>query len=138
MKFYRFLLPVVVSAMFIGAGDDRDSIYKCSNRNKKPIATPTPPIDEDDEVIKVDTEAVNVLFTAQDKNRRLLLTLKPDGHSNFRERTASRGLRVLETDRSAAEPCDPDRHKYVAGANSAGRKGSGSGFFGIGCQAGKR
>ena len=45
--------------------------------------TPTPPIDEDDEVIKVDTEAVNVLFTAQDKNRRLLLTLKPTDFQIF-------------------------------------------------------
>lgn len=37
--------------------------------------TPTPPSIEDDEVIKVDSEVVNVLFTAQDKNRRLLTTL---------------------------------------------------------------
>jgi hypothetical protein len=28
-------------------------------------------------VVKIDTAAVNVLFTAVDKNRRLLLTLKP-------------------------------------------------------------
>ncbi len=41
------------------------------------FATPTPtPINEDDEVIKVDTEVVNVLFTAQDRNRRLLTNLK--------------------------------------------------------------
>lgn len=40
--------------------------------------TPTPPIDEEDEVIKVQTEAVNVLFTAQDKERRLFLDLKPE------------------------------------------------------------
>ena len=39
----------------------------------KPTATP-PPI-EDPEVIKVDSDVVNVLFTAQDKNRRLLTTL---------------------------------------------------------------
>ena len=37
-----------------------------------PTVTPTP----DDEVIKVDTEVVNVLFTAQDHNRRLLTDLK--------------------------------------------------------------
>ena len=42
-----------------------------------PTATPTPEIiEEDDEVIKIDTEAVNVLFTAQDKSRRLLTDLK--------------------------------------------------------------
>jgi VWFA-related protein len=44
----------------------------------EPVATPTPPIDEEDDVIKIDTEAVNVLFTAQDRNRRLILNLKPE------------------------------------------------------------
>ena len=39
-----------------------------------PAATPTP--DPDDEVIKVNTEVVNVLFTAQDRSRRLLTDLK--------------------------------------------------------------
>lgn len=39
--------------------------------------TPTPPIeDEDDEVIRIGTEVVNVLFTVQDKDRRLLTDLK--------------------------------------------------------------
>lgn len=41
-------------------------------------ATPTPPDGDDDEVIKVDTEVVNVLFTAQDRNRRLLTGLKQE------------------------------------------------------------
>ncbi len=40
--------------------------------------TPTPPIEEEEGVIKVNTEAVNVLFTAQDKDRRLLLNLKQE------------------------------------------------------------
>jgi len=44
----------------------------------KAVPTPTPPIEEEAGVIKVDTETVNVLFTAQDKNRRLLLSLKPE------------------------------------------------------------
>src|SRR5438132_100676 len=40
-------------------------------------ATPTPtPSTSEEEVIKVDTEVVNVLFTAQDRNRRLLTDLK--------------------------------------------------------------
>lgn len=38
----------------------------------KPSPTPTP----GDEVIKIDTDVVNVLFTAQDRNRRLLTDLK--------------------------------------------------------------
>lgn len=40
--------------------------------------TGTPPPAEDDEVIKVDSEVVNVLFTAQDKSRRLLTTLRQE------------------------------------------------------------
>jgi len=45
---------------------------------KSPVASPTPPPSDEDEVIKVDTDVVNVLFTAQDKNRRLLTTLKQE------------------------------------------------------------
>ncbi len=42
-----------------------------------PTVAPTPEIiEEDDEVLKIDSEVVNVLFTAQDKNRRLLTDLK--------------------------------------------------------------
>lgn len=43
-----------------------------------PRATPTPPPSEEGEIIKVDTEAVNVLFTAQDRNHRLVTNLKSD------------------------------------------------------------
>src|SRR5688572_21413584 len=39
--------------------------------------TPTPP-DPEDEEIRIDTEVVNILFTAQDKDRRLLLGLKKE------------------------------------------------------------
>ncbi|MEO7539682.1 MAG: VWA domain-containing protein [Pyrinomonadaceae bacterium] len=45
---------------------------------KSATATPTPPPADEDEVIKVDTEVVNVLFTAQDRNRRLLTGLKQE------------------------------------------------------------
>src|SRR5207237_4286197 len=41
-----------------------------------PTVTPTPQPIEDPEVIKVESEVVNVLFTAQDHNRRLLTDLK--------------------------------------------------------------
>lgn len=40
--------------------------------------TPTPTPVEDDEVLKIDTDLVNLLFTAQDKDRRLLTTLKKE------------------------------------------------------------
>ena len=39
---------------------------------------PKPTVPDEDEVIKIETEAVNVLFTAQDKNHRLLTNLKPE------------------------------------------------------------
>ncbi|MFM9905855.1 MAG: VWA domain-containing protein [Pyrinomonadaceae bacterium] len=42
----------------------------------RPTPTPTSTPNPDDEIIKVDTEVVNVLFTAQDRNRRLLTDLK--------------------------------------------------------------
>lgn len=37
--------------------------------------TPTPPVNPEDQEIRIDTEVVNILFTAQDKDRRLLLGL---------------------------------------------------------------
>ncbi|MBK7801639.1 MAG: VWA domain-containing protein [Chloracidobacterium sp.] len=40
------------------------------------MPTPTPTPIEDDDIIKIDTEVVNVLFTAQDRNRRLLTDLR--------------------------------------------------------------
>jgi Ca-activated chloride channel homolog len=50
-----------------------------------PTAVPTPvpevspaPISDDDEVLTVDTELVNVLFTATDSNRRFVLDLKKE------------------------------------------------------------
>ncbi|NNE97566.1 MAG: VWA domain-containing protein [Pyrinomonadaceae bacterium] len=41
-----------------------------------PVTTPTPPIEEDEGIINIDTEVVNVLFTAQDRKRRLLTSLQ--------------------------------------------------------------
>ena len=41
-----------------------------------PLSTPEPEIDDPGDIIKIDTEVVNVLFTAQDKKRRLVTTLK--------------------------------------------------------------
>jgi len=50
-----------------------------------PSPTATPPIKDDDEVIKIDTEVVNVLFTAQDRSRRLLTSLKKDDVTLFED-----------------------------------------------------
>ncbi|MDH3492419.1 MAG: VWA domain-containing protein [Acidobacteriota bacterium] len=44
-----------------------------------PDAVPTPPIlDQSDDVIEIDSEVVNVLFTAQDRKRKLVTTLKQE------------------------------------------------------------
>jgi VWFA-related protein len=56
---------------------DRVSAQQAPTTNTaKP--TPKPTVPDEDEVIKIETEAVNVLFTAQDKNHRLLTNLKPE------------------------------------------------------------
>ena len=67
------LLALGVSMLFVS---DRASVQDA--KPVAPAAKPTPPPSEDDEVIKVETEAVNVLFTAQDRSRRLLTNLKPE------------------------------------------------------------
>ena len=43
-----------------------------------PATSPTPPTIDDDDVLTVDTELVNVLFTATDNNRRFVLDLKKE------------------------------------------------------------
>jgi len=52
---------------------------------KPASAAPTPPVSDDDEIIKVDTDVVTVLFTAQDRNRRLLTSLKQDDVKIFED-----------------------------------------------------
>src|SRR3982750_2449624 len=49
-----------------------------SPEKKTATPSPTPPVDEEEGIVKIETEAVNVLFTAQDRNRRLLTNLKPE------------------------------------------------------------
>jgi Ca-activated chloride channel family protein len=84
MKFLRVLLPVFVFAMlFTAAMTGFDQVAAQTQTPPKPVVSPTPPIEEGEGVLKVDTEAVNVLFTAADKNRRLMLTLKPTDFQLF-------------------------------------------------------
>ncbi len=75
-------LIIIISVVFLAATGlflaGRSSAQQDQTVNKTPSPTPTPPIDEEDEEIRLDTEAVNVLFTAQDKDRRLLLGLKKE------------------------------------------------------------
>lgn len=81
MKKYGAKVTVVlVGLLFVGI-----SLYGLSRSNAQttenaptatPTPTPTPYIEEDDEVLEITSEVVNVLFTAQDKNRRLLTNLQ--------------------------------------------------------------
>lgn len=86
MRNYKRYAALLIGLMFIGAalfGYDTTNAQQIPPSPKPQTASPSPtpppteeaPI-EDDEVIKIDTEVVNVLFTAQDKNRRLLTNLK--------------------------------------------------------------
>jgi VWFA-related protein len=62
-----------------GAFFSRDASHAQQQQvSPSPTVSPTPEIENDDEPIKIDTEVVNVLFTAQDKNRRLLTDLKKE------------------------------------------------------------
>src|SRR5512142_2683276 len=73
--FVSFSILALGASMITGL--NRASAQEAS---KPPAATPTPKptVSDDDEPIKIETEAVNVLFTAQDKNHRLLTNLKPE------------------------------------------------------------
>lgn len=71
----KVLVLMVGLLAFGGAFLSRDASYAQQQQTSpSPTVSPTPEID--DEPIKIDTEVVNVLFTAQDKNRRLLTDLK--------------------------------------------------------------
>ena len=84
MRWKRNYTVLTVVFLFVGValfGLSRSNAQQIPTENKSaspsPTVTPTPEIvEEDDEIIKIDTEAVTVLFTAQDKSRRLLTDLK--------------------------------------------------------------
>ena len=83
MKSYGKFAILLFSLLFVGValcwGDYSKAQQLPPNStqtNTSPTPTPTPNIEEDAEVLQIDSEAVSVLFTAQDKNRRLLTNLK--------------------------------------------------------------
>lgn len=71
------LLIAVFSVVSLIGLSGADAQQKTATPAKSATAAPTatPPTIDDEEVIKVDSDVVNVLFTVQDKNRRLLTTL---------------------------------------------------------------
>src|SRR4051812_35599410 len=89
MKNYGKIAVLLVSLLFGGAalfGFNHSSAQELPTNSSAqngvlptppPTSSPTPEM-EDNEVLKVDTELVNILFTAQDKDRRLLTDLKKE------------------------------------------------------------
>jgi Ca-activated chloride channel homolog len=77
MSFKKLLILVSVAFFTFAAVNGLDRA-RAQQSSTAPVPAPTPPPDEDDRVETIDTEAVNVLFTAQDRNRRLLLNLRPE------------------------------------------------------------
>ncbi|HNU06474.1 MAG TPA: VWA domain-containing protein [Pyrinomonadaceae bacterium] len=79
-----FLIFLVILAFVAGGLVVRDT----SHAQERPVTkspTPTPTPIDDDEPIRVNTELVNVLFTAQDRNRRLLTDLKKEDVKLFED-----------------------------------------------------
>lgn len=73
------LAVLIIGLLFIGASFFRLSVSSAqTDKPQTASVTPTPPpaVEEEDDIIKIDTEVVNVLFSAQDKNRRLITDLK--------------------------------------------------------------
>lgn len=79
-KLKEIILVLAFGAIFVGGlfltADKSEAQTAPAIKAPPPIGTPTPI--EDDEEIEINTEVVNVLFTAQDKNRRLLTNLKQE------------------------------------------------------------
>lgn len=71
-----FVFLIVAAFSCAGLFLNSSSLQPKASAQATATPTPTPAAIPDDEVIKVDTELVNVLFTAQDRNRRLLTDLR--------------------------------------------------------------
>src|SRR5436305_14564048 len=77
MKQWLFVgLSVIAFCMSMMIGLGSAKAQKAPAATPAATPTPKPTVSDEDEVIKIETEAVNVLFTAQDKNHRLLTNLK--------------------------------------------------------------
>lgn len=94
MKNYGKFAVLTVSLLFIGAaliGFTRSFAQPLpKNSFVSEFAAPTPPpspkaTPEEEEILKIDTELVNILFTAQDKDRRLLTNLKKEDVKIFED-----------------------------------------------------
>jgi VWFA-related protein len=82
-----FLLFSMLVGLAAGAFTGFGPVNAQQTEPKAATPTPTPPPVDDDEVLRIETEAVNILFTAQDKNRRLLTNLRPEDVQIFENGT---------------------------------------------------
>jgi Ca-activated chloride channel homolog len=71
-----FLITIGVLALVLPVAMGSFSVEAQQSPAVSPKPTPTPPIEEEDQVIRVNTDAVSILFTAQDHNHKLITTLK--------------------------------------------------------------
>lgn len=78
MAIVRNSLILALAVLFTAAAAFYSTDVSAQGSTRTVKTTPTPPVNPEDEEIRVDTEVVNVLFTAQDKDRRLLLGLKKE------------------------------------------------------------
>lgn len=84
-RFFAFLAAALLFACLSGLSVADAQQTPPNPPAKEPRPQSTPPPSEDDEVIKVDTDIVNVLFTAQDRNKRLLTGLKQEDVKIFED-----------------------------------------------------
>ncbi|MGB7203176.1 MAG: VWA domain-containing protein [Pyrinomonadaceae bacterium] len=85
-KFLVLLTAIAFVAWFaVSESADAQQMPPNPPTTSAPTPTPTPTPNPDDEIIKIDTEVVNVLFTAQDRGRRLLTGLKQEDVKIFED-----------------------------------------------------
>lgn len=79
----KILAVSVIGLLFVGGALCNFDVANARQTTTEKTAVPTPTVsptpevvEEDNEVLKIDADVVNVLFTAQDRNRRLLTDLK--------------------------------------------------------------
>jgi Ca-activated chloride channel family protein len=76
-KFLALTIAVAFLGLLHGTVVNTDA-QQPSTEKKAATPSPTPPVTEEEGIVRVETEAVNVLFTAQDRNRKLLINMKPE------------------------------------------------------------
>lgn len=77
-NYYGKFAVLTISLFFAGIVFVGMNHSNAQTKNNTTVTSPTPPIEEEEEVLKIETELVSMLFTAQDKDRRLLTTLKKE------------------------------------------------------------